>query len=260
MSKKYINEQQLTQLISEKVVKYLKESFYGNENFYTESENDGRLSDMESESEEEQETRDSIEAFFKQDGVNSAAYAYSLYNVKAVEGEDTDEMKNARSKFAKCLNHEQNEAGYPYSFTSAELNTLKGMISSNQLNERINKAINESFKNLKKKLNEDIEDDDFNVDDLDWETQQELNYDLHQFNKAAQQANGTYQATSQDGSLKTGDRVAFQTVNGLIDGIIVDFDINPMTGEETADVDYWRRDKAAKWTMLSIPLSKIQKL
>ena len=103
---------------------------------------------MESESEEEQETRDSIEAFFKQDGVNSAAYAYSLYNVKAVEGEDTDEMKNARSKFAKCLNHEKNEAGYPYSFTSAELNTLKGMISSNQLNERINKAVNESFKRL----------------------------------------------------------------------------------------------------------------
>ena len=148
MVRKYINENQLRNIIAKQVKKCLYESFYGNDNFYSESNEDGRLSDMESESEEEQETRDSIEAFFKQDGVNSAAYAYSLYNVKAVEGEDTDEMKNARSKFAKCLNHEKNEAGYPYSFTSAELNTLKGMISSNQLNERINKAVNESFKRL----------------------------------------------------------------------------------------------------------------
>lgn len=148
MTKKYINESQLKNIISEYVKRYLKEGFFGNDNFYSESEEDGRLSDMESESKEEKETRDSIEAFFKQDGVNTAAYAYNLYNVKAVEGEDTDEMKNARSKFAKCLNHEKNEAGYPYSFTSAELNTLKGMISSNQLNERINRAVNKTFKRL----------------------------------------------------------------------------------------------------------------
>lgn len=148
MAKKYINESQLKNIISEHVKRYLKEGFFGNDNFYSESEEDGRLSDMESESDEEKETRDSIEAFFKQDGVNTAAYAYNLYNVKAVEGEDTDEMKNARSKFAKCLNHEKNEAGYPYSFTSAELNTLKGMISSNQLNERINRAVNKTFKRL----------------------------------------------------------------------------------------------------------------
>ena len=148
MVRKYINENQLRNIIAKQVKKCLYESFYGNDNFYSESNEDGRLSDMESESEEEQETRDSIEAFFKQDGVNSAAYAYSLYNVKAVEGEDTDEMKNARSKFAKCLNHEKNEAGYPYSFTSAELNTLKGMISSNQLNESINHAVNKTFKRL----------------------------------------------------------------------------------------------------------------
>lgn len=148
MTKKYINESQLKNIISEHVKRYLKEEFFGNDNFYSESEEDGRLSDMESESDEEKETRDSIEAFFKQDGVNTAAYAYNLYNVKAVEGEDTDEMKNARSKFAKCLNHDKNEAGYPYSFTSAELNTLKGMISSNQLNERINRAINKTFKRL----------------------------------------------------------------------------------------------------------------
>jgi len=148
MAKKDINRAQLRNIIAENVKKVLKENFLGNENFYTEAEEDGRLSDMKQESDEEKEMRDSIEAFFKQNGVNTAAYAYQLYNVKAVEGEDTDEMKNARSKFAKCLNHEKNEAGYPYSFTSAELNTLKGMISSNQLNERINRAVNKTFKRL----------------------------------------------------------------------------------------------------------------
>lgn len=97
------------------------------------SKDDGRLSDMNTESEDEQETRDSIENFFKQPGVNNAPYAYSLYGVDAKEGEDTNDMKNARKKFADCLNHEKNENGYPYSFSSSQLNRLKGMISGNQL-------------------------------------------------------------------------------------------------------------------------------
>lgn len=94
---------------------------------------DERLSDMNTETTDEKETRDSIEAFFKQPGVNNAPYAYSLYGVDAKEGQDTNEMKNARKKFADCLNHEKNENGYPYSFSSDQLNTLKGMISGNQL-------------------------------------------------------------------------------------------------------------------------------
>lgn len=77
------------------------------------------------------ETRDSIEAFFKHPGVNCAAYAYKLYGVNRVEGEDTDDMKNARSKFMKCLNHEKNDAGYEYSFSSNELNHLANIISTN---------------------------------------------------------------------------------------------------------------------------------
>ena len=32
------------------------------------------------------------------------------------------------------------------------------------------------------------------------------------------------------------------------------------SSEECADIDYWNRAKAAKWTMLSVPISKIQKL
>lgn len=97
------------------------------------NEDDERLSDMNTETDDEKETRDSIEAFFKQPGVNNAPYAYSLYGVDAKEGEDTNEMKNARKKFADCLNHEKNENGYPYSFSSEQLNHLKGMISSNNL-------------------------------------------------------------------------------------------------------------------------------
>ena len=169
MAKQYINENQLKNIIAEQVKGYLAEEFFGNDSFEFEAKKakkekygknddvykrDERLSDMSNENDEDSELRDSIESFFKQPGVNCAAYAYKLYGVKASEGEDTDEMKNARSKFAKCLNHEKNEAGYPYSFTSAELNTLKGMISSNQLNERINKAINESFKKMKHSINE----------------------------------------------------------------------------------------------------------
>ena len=103
MKRKYINEQQLSKLISEKVRKHLFENFFGNENFYSESDNDERLSDMNSESDDEQETRDSIESFFKQDGVNTAAYAYQLYNVKTVEGDDTDEIKKASEELSNAV-------------------------------------------------------------------------------------------------------------------------------------------------------------
>lgn len=91
--------------------------------------------DFNDENENEQERRAQVEKFFNQDGVDIAPYAYQLYHVEKREGDDTNEMKNARSKFMKCLNHEPNEAGYPYSFSSDETNKLQSMISSNQLNE-----------------------------------------------------------------------------------------------------------------------------
>lgn len=94
--------------------------------------------DFNDENQDEQERRAQVEKFFNQDGVDIAPYAYQLYHVEKREGDDTNEMKNARSKFMKCLNHEPNEAGYPYSFSSDETNKLQSMISSNQLNEAIN--------------------------------------------------------------------------------------------------------------------------
>lgn len=96
---------------------------------------DSGKADFNNETENEEERRAQVEKFFGQDGVDIAPYAYKLYSVEKREGEDSNDMKNARSKFMKCLNHEPNEAGYPYSFDSSEINSLQSMISSNQLNE-----------------------------------------------------------------------------------------------------------------------------
>lgn len=137
--KKHLAEEKIKKTIK-KMVKESLENFGGFSQFESSDEEDGRLSDMNTENDDESKTRDSIENFFKQPGVNNAPYAYKLYNVDAKEGQDTNDMKNARKKFADCVNHEKNENGYPYSFDSDELNTLKGMISGNQLDEAINKA------------------------------------------------------------------------------------------------------------------------
>ena len=155
-----LNEKQLKNIIAEsiktriaeehikrtikQIVRESLENMGGFSQFESSDEEDGRLSDMNTETDNEAETRDSIENFFKQPGVNNAPYAYKLYGVEAKEGQDTNDMKNARKKFADSVIHEKNENGYPYSFDSDELNTLKGMISGNQLDEAINKA----FKNI----------------------------------------------------------------------------------------------------------------
>ena len=102
---------------------------------------DSGKADFNDETDEEKERRYEVEGFFKKDGVDIAPYAYKLYGVEAQEGEDTNEMKNARGKFMKCLNHEPNQAGYPYSFTSAEINQLQSEISSNQLSENMEKQV-----------------------------------------------------------------------------------------------------------------------
>lgn len=158
-----LNQEQLTNIIKESINNFIAEQKLKNhikslvreslENFggfsqyeVRDDEEDGRLSDMNTETDNEAETRDSIENFFKQPGVNNAPYAYKLYGVEAKDGQDTNDMKNARKKFADCVNHEKNENGYPYSFNSEELNTLKGMISGNQLDEAINKAMKKILK------------------------------------------------------------------------------------------------------------------
>lgn len=159
MKKKVITEQEFKNILKEKIKKTLVNKYSIMENYFGGELNnfegqDKRKADEKTETSKEKERRNQVESYFKNPGVNIAQYAYKLNNIEPKEGEDTNEMKNARSLFMKCLNHENNESGYPYSFTSAEINTLYSIISSNQLNERINKAVNESFKNMRSKINE----------------------------------------------------------------------------------------------------------
>ena len=96
--------------------------------------NPNGVSDMNNETKDEHQLRNEAEAYFDNEkdgrGVDIAPYAYKLYGVEDAKGKDTNDMKNARSKFMKCLNHEPNENGYPYSFTSAEINRLNSFIST----------------------------------------------------------------------------------------------------------------------------------
>lgn len=132
MAKKLMNEQQLQNFLY-KIVKESLETMSGNYNFEANNDSDNNQDD--DSKKRNNRRRQQVEEFFGQPGVNPAQYAYKLYNVQPVEGNDTNEMKNARSKFMKCLNHEKNEDGYEYAFDSSEINTLYSMISGNQLKE-----------------------------------------------------------------------------------------------------------------------------
>lgn len=163
-----ITESQLTKIISETTARVISEAilkerikgmvreqlesfgdfsqFEASEEDSEEKEDDGKTaekkpinnpngtSDMNNETEDEHQLRNEVEAFFDSEkdgrGVDIAPYAYRLYGVEDTKGEDTNDMKNARSKFMKCLHHEPNENGYPYSFTSAEINRLNSFMSS----------------------------------------------------------------------------------------------------------------------------------
>lgn len=170
MSKKVMNERQFSDLIYKMVNESLDAlsgyNFEANDNA---NDNNGQNDDSKRRN---NRRRQQVEAFFKQPGVNPAAYAYRLYRVKPVEGDDTNDMKNARSKFMKCLNHEKNEDGYEYAFDSSEVNTLFSMISGNELkenkislsesdimymvNESVNRILKEAYPTMSQKDSDDI--------------------------------------------------------------------------------------------------------
>ena len=129
----------LRNIISESVNHVLENYFNGGYDAFE----DDRKADYKTETAKEKERRNQVEEFFKNPSIDSAQFAYRLYNVEAKKGNDTNEMKNARSRFMKCLYHEKNESGYPYSFTSSEINELQSFISSD-FNAR--NALNESLK------------------------------------------------------------------------------------------------------------------
>lgn len=125
--------------LKEHIKKLVRESIYEMGGQF-ESSNEGddvdnRESDEKSENQKQRQSRKSVISYFKKKGVNHAPFAYKLYGVEQEEGKDTNDMKNARSKFEKCLNGEPNENGYPYSFSSAEINRLISMASNNNLSE-----------------------------------------------------------------------------------------------------------------------------
>ena len=159
-TKKALAEEQLKNKIK-KMVRESLESFGGFSQF--EEDNDEKeeapkklkksesgKADFNDENSDEQERRSQVEAFFLKDGVDIAPYAYELYGVERTEGEDTNEMKNARHKFTQCLHHEPNENGYPYSFTSAEINRLESSISAGRLSESINRTVKNAVKKVLK--------------------------------------------------------------------------------------------------------------
>lgn len=157
---KVLNEEALKQTIK----KMVRESFesFANYNQFEESDetqkkltkSDDGKADFNDEDKHESERRSQIEKFFHNKGVDIAPYAYQLYHIKPKQGEDSNEMKNARSKFMKCLNHEPNEAGYPYSFTSQEVNELQSMVSSNSLKESIRRNVREVLSEVVKEQGE----------------------------------------------------------------------------------------------------------
>ena len=139
--------------------------------------NPNGVSDQNNETEEEQQLRSSVEKFFKSTNkvgrtVDVAGYAYQLDGIKPKTGEDTNDMKNSRSLFMKKLNHEPNEQGYPYSFSTDEVNRLASLISSNEkMNESINRAVKHAIRNVIKESfdnipNRDVHDDN-DFDELD---------------------------------------------------------------------------------------------
>jgi hypothetical protein len=175
MAKRLMNEQQFANYIYKLVMESM-EALSGY-NFES-SNNDDDENQNDDTKRRNNRRRQQVEAFFKQPGVNPAAYAYRLYGVKPVEGDDTNEMKNARSKFMKCLNHEKNEDGYEYAFTSAEINELFSMISGNEMKEskiKLSQAdlkymVNESVKRILKEHSFDPYDPEAKdwQTDLDW--------------------------------------------------------------------------------------------
>lgn len=96
---------------------------------------EGKFNDYNEENPEDKELISSIEKYFKNPGIDMAPFAYKLFDVTPVEGDDTDEMKNARSLFYKKVYNELNDSGYPYQFSPEEAVSLQSAISDHELNE-----------------------------------------------------------------------------------------------------------------------------
>ena len=145
-------------LLKERIKGFVRENISNYDDFAEfeaegaeEKKADGREADFKNETDKELARRDQVETFFKRPGVNNAAYAYELYHVKPQQGKDTNKMKNARKKFSDNVNHAKNQYGHPYSFSSAEVNRLRSMISNNELSEAISRSVEKTLNELREK-------------------------------------------------------------------------------------------------------------
>ena len=127
------------------------------------------------------------------------------------------------------------------------LSKRKDMMPSNTFESKLRNVVREA-------LTEISDDDAF------WKQQQqdELSYDMREFTKAMQQANGTYHAKSSDGKWQTGDRVIVHGRTKNIEGTIKDFGENIMTWKEDCDVDFEENGQIK--TLLGVPLDRLEKV
>lgn len=112
-----------------------KKSKKGNTKKKDKDKSAGKFNDYNEVGPEDKELISSIEKYFKNPGIDMAPFAYKLFGVEPVEGDDTDEMKNARSLFYKKVYNELNDSGYPYQFSPEEAVSLQSAISDHELNE-----------------------------------------------------------------------------------------------------------------------------
>lgn len=114
-----ITESKLNSIIAESIKKHLNEDFF--DSFQpTEAKKDGAMMTGQG-----YQRRKRVISYLKSDGVNVAAFAYSLWPDK-----DKD---SARSYFYKCLNGEKNDNGTFYNFSDDEINSLYNKISSHSI-------------------------------------------------------------------------------------------------------------------------------
>ena len=132
-----ITESNLNRIISESIVKILKEGYFDNMGIHETmfGNNMNEKPEEPKHSEEDKEPKRSEEAGkeaatkrkrvisrLKSDKVDVAQYAYSLWP-------DKDE-DSARSYFYKCLDGKKNDAGDVYNFSDDEINRLYSMLAN----------------------------------------------------------------------------------------------------------------------------------
>lgn len=137
------------------------------------------------------------------------------------------------------------------------LSKRKEVNSLTQFESKINNIVKQTIKEALESTDDDDYDDDAEFHKR--EAEDEMNYDMQQFAKAMQKANGTYQATSSDGQWKTGDKVRVVSKRaGEIVGTIKDFGENFMTWEEDCDIDYIKDGQT--WTLVGVPLNRLERV